>query len=171
MVLDALALAQWQAAPQANHQQLNRLLRSFSAPASMLPVSEVRANFDAIAALTQAPTLAEVVAAIAAYDGDSAWLQKAAHSLDKGAPSSAALVWAMRVRTRHLSLAQVFQLELIVAVQCCAHADFREGVRALLIDKDNAPQWQPASLSEVSDTYLDEYFAAPWENHPLRDLH
>lgn len=170
MVLDALALGQWQASPQANHQQLSRLLSGFSAPTSMLPASEVRANFDAIAALTQAPTLPEVVAAIAAYDGESAWLQKAAHALAKGAPSSASLVWAMRERTRHLSLAQVFQLELIVAVQCCAHADFSEGVRALLIDKDNAPQWQPASLAEVSDTYLDEYFAAPWENHPLRDL-
>ena len=171
MVLDALALAQWQASPQANSQQLDRLLRGFSAPASALPPSEVRANFDAIAALTQAPTLAEVVAAIAAYDGEAAWLQKAAQSLAKGAPSSAALVWAMRARTRHMSLAQVFQLELIVAVQCCAHADFREGVRALLIDKDNAPQWQPASLADVSTAYLDGYFTAPWTQHPLADLH
>lgn len=171
MVLDTLALAQWQASPQANSEQLDRLLRGYTAPASLLPVSEVRANFDAIAALTQAPTLPEVVAAIAAYAGDSAWLQKAAHSLDKGAPTSAALVWAMRERTRHLSLAQVFQLELIVAVQCCAHADFSEGVRALLIDKDNAPQWRPASLADVSAAYLDEYFAAPWDSHPLRDLH
>ncbi|MFM2085135.1 MAG: hypothetical protein RLZZ237_4 [Pseudomonadota bacterium] len=171
MVLEALTLAQWQATPQANHQQLDRLLRGFSAPASLLPVSEVRSNFDAIAALTQAPTLPEVVAAIAAYDGDVAWLQKAAHSLDKGAPSSAALVWAMRERTRHLSLAQVFQLELIVAVQCCAHPDFAEGVRALLIDKDNAPHWLPASLEAISATYLDEYFAAPWTQHPLADLH
>ncbi|MGK5078537.1 enoyl-CoA hydratase/isomerase family protein [Janthinobacterium sp. HLX7-2] len=170
MVLDALALAQWQVSPQTNHQQLSRLLRGFSAPASLLPVSEVRANFDAIAALTQAPTLLEVVAAIAAYDGDVAWLQKAAHSLDKGAPSSAALVWAMRERTRHLSLAQVFQLELIVAVQCCFHADFAEGVRALLIDKDNAPQWRPSSLSDVSAAYLEEYFKAPWTQHPLADL-
>ncbi|QYG05570.1 enoyl-CoA hydratase/isomerase family protein [Janthinobacterium sp. PAMC25594] len=170
MVLDALALAQWQVDAPANHQQLSRLLRGLSAPASMLPVSEVRANFDAIAALTQAPTLSEVVAAIAAYDGDSAWLQKAAHSLHKGAPTSAALVWAMRERTLHLSLAQVFQLELIVAVQCCAHADFSEGVRALLIDKDNAPQWQPANLADVSAAYLNEYFTAPWDSHPLRDL-
>ena len=69
------------------------------------------------------------------------------------------------------SRAQVFQLELIVAVQCCAHADFSEGVRALLIDKDNAPQWQPASLSEVGDAYLNEYFTAPWTQHPLADLH
>ena len=169
-VLDALAQASWRADPQANRQQLDRLLRSFAAPASLLPVSEVRANFDAIASLTQAPTLQEVVAAIAAYAGDSAWLQKAAHSLAKGAPSSAALVWAMRERTRHLSLAQVFQLELIVAVQCCAHPDFAEGVRALLIDKDGAPQWQPASLGELGERYLNEYFQAPWTTHPLADL-
>ncbi|OBV40254.1 enoyl-CoA hydratase/isomerase family protein [Janthinobacterium psychrotolerans] len=170
MVLDALALAQWQADPQANHQQLDRLLRGLSSPSSLLPESPVRANYDAIATLTQAPTLSEVVAAIAAYDGESAWLQKAAHSLARGAPSSAALVWAMRARTRHLSLAQVFQLELIVAVQCCAHPDFAEGVRALLIDKDNAPQWRPSSLSELDDTYLNEYFQAPWAQHPLADL-
>lgn len=169
-VLDALAQASWQADPQANRQQLDRLLRGFAAPASLLPVSEVRANFDAIASLTQAPTLPEVAAAIAAYAGDSAWLQKAAHSLSKGAPSSAALVWAMRERTRHLSLAQVFQLELIVAVQCCAHPDFAEGVRALLIDKDGAPQWRPASLGELGDSYLNEYFQAPWTTHPLADL-
>lgn len=170
LVLDALALAQWEADATANHQQLDRLLRALASPASLLPASPVRANFDAIAALTQAPTLQEVVAAIAAYEGQSAWLQKAAHALARGAPSSAALVWAMRQRTRHLSLAQVFQLELIVAVQCCAHADFAEGVRALLIDKDNAPQWQPASLAELDDNHLNDYFDAPWDRHPLADL-
>lgn len=169
-VVQALAQASWQSETQANRQQLDRLLRGFAAPHSLLPVSEVRANFDAIASLTQAPTLPEVVAAIAAYAGDSSWLQKAAHSLAKGAPSSAALVWAMRERTRHLSLAQVFQLELIVAVQCCAHPDFAEGVRALLIDKDGAPQWRPASLGELGDSYLNEYFQAPWTTHPLADL-
>lgn len=170
MVLDALALAQWQPDDAANHAQLDRLLRSLSADKVLLPHSEVRTHFDAIGELTQAPTLPEVAAAIAAYDGDAPWLQKAAHALGKGAPSSAALVWAMRERTRHLSLAQVFQLELIVAVQCCAHPDFAEGVRALLIDKDGAPQWQPASLDAVSAAYLDEFFVAPWTQHPLADL-
>ena len=169
-VLDALALAQWHDDDKANHQQLQRLLRSLSAPDTALPASQVRQHYDTIASLTQAPTLAEVAAAIAGYDGDAPWLQKAAHALGKGAPSSAALTWAMRERTRHLSLAQVFQLELIVAVQCCAHPDFAEGVRALLIDKDGAPQWQPATLSALAPDYLDEFFVAPWSTHPLADL-
>jgi enoyl-CoA hydratase len=37
--------------------------------------------------------------------------------------------------------------------------DFREGVRALLIDKDNTPQWDPPSPAEVTDAMLDELFA------------
>lgn len=37
--------------------------------------------------------------------------------------------------------------------------DFQEGVRAVIIDKDNAPQWSPAELSDVSDAHLDSLFA------------
>ena len=37
--------------------------------------------------------------------------------------------------------------------------DFREGVRALLIDKDNAPHWDPATPEEVTDEMLDVLFA------------
>ncbi|CDG81050.1 enoyl-CoA hydratase/isomerase family protein [Janthinobacterium agaricidamnosum] len=164
MLLDALALTQWHADAAVNHVALDRLLRGFSAPPAMMPASEVAANFEAIQAMTVSRSLADVHAAISAYDGPSPWLQTAARSLAGGAPVSAALVWEMRRRTRHMSLAEVFQLELIVAVQCCAHPDFAEGVRALLIDKDNRPCWLPATLAEVSQEYLDEYFQAPWVN-------
>jgi enoyl-CoA hydratase len=37
--------------------------------------------------------------------------------------------------------------------------DFIEGVRAVIIDKDNAPRWDPATLEEVTDALLDEIFA------------
>jgi enoyl-CoA hydratase len=37
--------------------------------------------------------------------------------------------------------------------------DFQEGVRAVIIDKDNAPKWDPAMLSVVSEKMLDEVFA------------
>jgi enoyl-CoA hydratase len=37
--------------------------------------------------------------------------------------------------------------------------DFYEGVRAVIVDKDNAPRWQPATLGEVIDAEVERHFA------------
>jgi enoyl-CoA hydratase len=37
--------------------------------------------------------------------------------------------------------------------------DFAEGVRAVIVDKDNAPQWNPATAEDVSDASIDAIFA------------
>jgi enoyl-CoA hydratase len=39
-------------------------------------------------------------------------------------------------------------------------ADFYEGVRAVIVDKDNAPRWQPATLAAVSAADVERHFAA-----------
>ncbi|MFT5644230.1 MAG: enoyl-CoA hydratase/carnithine racemase [Janthinobacterium sp.] len=187
-VLDALCTLEWQGASagtgtdRANHIVLDVALRNRSAVAStaenvlestatnVLPASEVRQHFDTIATLTASRDLTEVVAAITGYDGDSAWLRRAATTLASGSPSSAAVTWALHERARHLSLADVFRLEMIVAIRSCAQPDFTEGVRALLVDKDNAPRWQPATLAGADDRYVEKYFQAPWSQHPLADL-
>ena len=46
-----------------------------------------------------------------------------------------------------------------VAAHVCQRHDFIEGVRALLIDKDNAPRWDPPTPEGVTDTMLDTIFA------------
>ena len=49
-------------------------------------------------------------------------------------------------------------MEFRIVVGCMRNNDFREGVRALLVDKDNAPKWQPATLAEVTNDYVESYF-------------
>ncbi|NVD72392.1 enoyl-CoA hydratase/isomerase family protein [Duganella sp. BJB1802] len=165
-VIDALCAADWRSDPAI---VVDRLLRALSLPPESLPVSELRHNWDTIEAMTASRELGEVVAAITGYQGESAWLRRAAAALSKGAPSSVALVWELQRRSRHLGLADVFRLELIVALQCCAHPDFTEGVRALLVEKDNAPQWSPSTLY-AAQASVGEFFRAPWQRHPLADL-
>jgi enoyl-CoA hydratase/carnithine racemase len=163
-VIDALCEADWHSPADAG-LTMDRVLRKHAAPAETLPVSEVRTHFDAIASMTASRDFGEVVQAIRSYDGDAPWLQRAAKTLAGGSPFSAALVWAVHKRARHLSLADVFRLELVVALRCCAHPDFSEGVRALLIDKDGTPHWQPAHADSVAAC-----FVPPWAAHPLADL-
>lgn len=57
------------------------------------------------------------------------------------------------------SFAAEMTTEYALAVRMVNHPDFREGVRALLIDKDNEPKWQPAAPEEVSDELVDAMFA------------
>lgn len=50
------------------------------------------------------------------------------------------------------------RMEYGIMVRLIHHPDFREGVRALLIDKDNKPNWQPSDPEEISDADVDAFF-------------
>lgn len=175
-LFDALSKAPWSDAAEANHTVLTRSLAPFVERArSALPVSNVLKQQPQIETLTAGGELREVVARITAYDGEDGWLRKAGAALKAGSPTSAALIWELWRRAKHLSLADAFRLELIVSLQCCAHPDFAEGVRALLIDKDNAPRWTPSTLEAVTPAWIEAHFQAPWsvwanQSHPLADL-
>jgi len=72
---------------------------------------------------------------------------------------------------RRLDLADCFRMELGLVRQSFETGDFIEGVRALIIDKDNAPRWQPLAAGAERQR-VDAFFAAPWEKsrHPLATL-
>jgi enoyl-CoA hydratase/carnithine racemase len=175
-VMDGLAQVAWTDAAPANRLALSRMLRQFSARAAdAKPESNVRKHADTIERLTDGDTLAEVVAGITGYQGEVAWLREAATALAGGSPTTLALIWELRQRARLMSLAEVFRVELIVALQCCEHPDFVEGVRARLVDKDNKASWTPATLGQMTDAWVAEHFSAPWESwrgrpHRLADL-
>ena len=62
-------------------------------------------------------------------------------------------------RARELSLEEALTQEYAITMNALRSHDFREGVRAQLIDKDRAPQWNPAGLDGVSEELVCRYFA------------
>lgn len=172
---ERLAAARWHASAMRNRESVSEILRTLAIPsAGSLPESNLQKHAALIDSMCGGSALGEIVERIRRYDGMDPWLQRAAKTLAAGSPTTMALVWELRDRAEPLSLADVFRLELIVAMQGCAHPDFPEGVRALLIDKDGQPRWTPERLSEVSPAWLAEHFHEPqWPQgyHPLHDLH
>ena len=153
-----------------NAARLDALLRDFAleglAPG---PLQRLRAQIDASCA---GHSLDATVAAIAETACDDPWWQRAQAALERGCPSSIRLSWEIQRRASRLSLAEIFRLELIAALACAAHGDFFEGIRALLIDKDKAPRWNPATLADTAGDFIETFFTAPWPvgGHPLADL-
>ncbi len=169
-LMDDLLGVDWSDDYRHNHHQLSSLLRQHRGRFP-LPESPVRAHLDFLNAITDFDSVEEIAAALAFHQHDDAWIQRGAHSLQKGSPTSAKVIFDIYRRATHMSLEEVFAMELGLAIQFCRHPDFREGVRALLIDKDNTPRWSPATLADVSEQYVAGHFVWPWaeEAHPYRD--
>ncbi|WMC11115.1 enoyl-CoA hydratase/isomerase family protein [Oceanimonas pelagia] len=132
--------------------------------------SPLRRHQDLIRRLMDKDSLADKVSAILEADMHDAWFTRAQQTLAAGSPLAMAVIHRQLVRCRHSSLAQVFQAELDLSVQLCRFREFAEGVRARLIDKDNAPDWTFVSLNEVDPALLDTLFTSPWGLSPLADL-
>ena len=89
---------------------------------------------------------------------DSPWAKELLDRLGRCSPTSLKLTFRQLRQGRGLSFAQAMTMEYRLSQACMFGHDFPEGVRALLIDKDNAPKWQPASLAEVSDEMITDCF-------------
>lgn len=159
----------WSPSPDENGRLLTRLLRGHAQ--RDLPTGPLRKHFDLINELCGSEDLGEIIAGITAQSDDP-WLGRAGAALAAGSPSTAALTFELRRRARLLSLADVFRMELVAALHCARRPDLAEGIRALLIDKDQKPRWQPPSLPKVTPEWIEAYFQDPWRpgDHPLADL-
>ena len=110
------------------------------------------------------------IAATRALAGTSDWIDRGIANLQQGCPATAGIVVEQLRRVPDMGLADTFRMELTVATHCAHNTDFREGVRALLIDKDNQPKWRYGNLDGLDWDYVLAHFVAPWDMHPLADL-
>jgi enoyl-CoA hydratase/carnithine racemase len=170
-ILEALPQVAWSGELPTNERALTGLLERFTAGVDV-PASQLQRHRDLIDATIGSGTLLDAARRLRALTshGDS-WLSAAATTFTKGSPTSAALSWELARRTERLSLADVFRLEYQVSIGCCAHPDFPEGVRALLIDKDRNPHWHPGALEAVTESYIADHFRPRYAGpNPLTDL-
>ena len=91
--------------------------------------------------------------------GSEGWLGKAVKGLASASPTSLALTWKHLQRSQRDSLKQVLDNELVMSVNCLKKGEFAEGIRALLIDKDMQPRWRYASLAELDNEWIEEFFS------------
>jgi len=166
-VLEAVSTAPWRGEPQADRALLSTLLAQ-AGEGAVLPASKLREHLDLVNATLAGDDLCEIDHRLRALPGrsDDPWLQTAARTYARGAPSSVALSWALWQRVPRMSLAEVFRLEYQASLGCCAHADFAEGIRAVLVDKDRNPRWNPATLDEITPDFIDDHLRARGDMAP-----
>jgi len=169
-VFEALMVQEWTGSHADNRRLLSSVLDGFAT--ADLPHGPLRQNFDLISKLCGHGQLQDIVSAITGLKSADAWLAKAGATLAAGSPSTAALSYELQRRAKYLSLADVFRMEFVASLHCARRPDFAEGIRALLIDKDQRPRWQPPTLAQVTPEWTDGFFASPWKahEHPLDDL-
>lgn len=173
-VFGLLESIEWGDTAALNKQKLSDALTQFERThQSQLPRAQVKAHRDTLCPAIQGHDVSTVVEQILALEaGEDKWLLRAQNSLRNGCPMTAHIVWNQLQHGAKLSLADCFKLELTLSVNCAVKGDFAEGIRALLIDKDNQPKWQYASVADVPAEAVDEMFMSPWgeDSHPLKDL-
>jgi len=142
-------------------ESVDAVLAAFSEPAGQGPVVARRAIIDRLFA---ADSVEEIVAAVAREAGsgsaDAAWAAGTAASMRAKSPLSLKIALAQMRRGANWDFDTCMGAEFRIVSRIIEGHDFYEGVRAVIVDKDNRPRWQPAKLAEVSRAQVERYFAA-----------
>jgi enoyl-CoA hydratase/carnithine racemase len=141
----------------------------------LAPPADPRADVQHIDRHFGQPTLAAILDSLAQVDDD--WARATREALLKRSPLMMAVTLELLRRSRELSLADDLRLERDLVhhafhLRGALRSETVEGIRALVIDKDYAPRWQPARVADVNPQEVAAFFVSPWaaDQHPLRDL-
>ncbi len=123
------------------------------------PAGRLKPDRSAVAVLFEQATLNDVLAALQVAGTDFA--EKQLKAIRSKCPLSVAVAWEQLRRGAALDFDACLKLEYRIALQASAGTEFREGVRALIVDKDNKPAWADASIEAVSEAAVQAHFQPP----------
>ncbi|WP_294766690.1 enoyl-CoA hydratase/isomerase family protein [uncultured Rhodoferax sp.] len=167
---DALATLDWSGAAP-----LDTWVAMFSGAAGA-DSTRARGQIDQYFALDSVPAIVQALEA-----DRSDWAQHTAATLRKRSPLMLHVVLEQVRRARTMALADDLRMERDMVRHCFftqhlgrsgASSETVEGIRALAVDKDHTPRWNPARIEEVTPEMVAPFFDSPWPaaSHPLRDL-
>jgi enoyl-CoA hydratase/carnithine racemase len=163
----------WAGLPTASEHGADAVLALIQSHAVQETAAPNAAHLDTINAIFGAPTMSMIVQAL--NDHDSDWAATAAQVLAQRSPLMMHVVLEHIRRARSMNLDDELRMERDM-VRHCFHmrpgtaSETVEGVRALVIDKDNAPRWNPPTVAEVDPEMVQAFFVSPWPAamHPLK---
>ena len=174
-----VAAAQWpelvQALKASPQPSAEHVVATVMERADLAPAADPKAAAERIDRHFGEPSVAAILSSLALAADD--WAKQTHDLLLQRSPLMMAVTLELVRRGRKLSLADDLRLERDLVhhsfhLRGAALSETVEGIRALAVDKDHSPRWQPAQVSDVDPAEVSAFFASPWapEQHPLRDL-
>jgi enoyl-CoA hydratase/carnithine racemase len=151
----ALRRLRWGPNPSAD---IDHTVAQHAAPSLPEPtLARVRPALDAHFCRTDVPGIIDSLKSEARPEY-AEWAQRTLAIMAARSPLMMAVTARQLQLGRSMDLAACFRMEVQMVRHCFEQGDFMEGVRALLIDKDNAPRWNPRRIEEVSEQMIDGFF-------------
>jgi enoyl-CoA hydratase len=135
---------------------VDTILDSFSVPAPAAPLLEHR---EMVAEIFSEADLATVMAKTSQMAfGGALFATQTLETMEKKSPTSMAIALEQMRRGADMSFAQAMQMEYRIVCRIAEGHDFYEGVRAVIVDKDHAPQWKPARVEGLDAASIARHF-------------
>jgi enoyl-CoA hydratase len=153
--VESARLPELKAAIVADPAAIERLLTEFEGDPGRPAIA---AHQDEIEKVFSLGSLEAITAALEASDSD--WAREQLAVLRSKSPQTVKVAHRqLKLGAKARSFAENMAMEYRIACRVVARPDFTEGVRAVIVEKDNMPRWNPPTLEAVSEGLLDEIFA------------
>ena len=154
-VVASASVADLKAAIVAAPGRIPEAIAPFAVEPDLAPVTSRVADIER---LFGQPSVEDVVAALEVDGSD--WANAQLATLKTKSPQTMKVAFRQLAQGgRMTTFADNMAMEYRIGARVVHKHDFIEGVRAVIVDKDNAPQWNPADLGGVNEADLDAIFA------------
>jgi len=160
---EALAGLEWRAGEE--RAQVDAVLGRYHESAGAPPLASLRAQIDRCFAGGSVEAILEALA-----KEDSDWAHETRATMERASPISLKITFhQMKLGEAGVDIETALALEYRMTQHAMAAHDFFEGIRAVLVDKDQKPRWEHASVSEIGEQEVARYFESLGERELVFD--